>query len=359
MKSILPLLSILMLCTTGCQAQNDKTMNQQNSSADTQAIQGKNVIRYNKPDDATLRERLTPEQYNVTQLAHTERAFTGAYHDEFRRGIYVDITTGEPLFVSADKFDSGCGWPAFSRPISADILTESIDNSHGMIRIEVRSRLGDAHLGHVFNDGPESLGGRRYCINSASLRFIPEEEMTKEGYSDYLPLLDIPTRAEIYLAGGCFWGVEHYFKQMKGVVDTECGYANGKTEYPSYEEVCSHETGFAECVHVVYDPAQISLQELLSMFFKAIDPTSINKQGNDRGDQYRTGVYFTSFSDYPVIQEEFDRQQKKIKGKIAVELLPLMNFYNAEDYHQDYLDKHPDGYCHLPASLFEEARKMK
>lgn len=356
MRHILPLLSILMLCATGCQAQNDKTMNPQNTPSETQRPK---AGRYSKPDDATLRETLTPEQYNVTQLAHTERAFTGAYYNEFRRGIYVDITTGEPLFVSADKFDSGCGWPAFARPIRADILTEHIDTSHGMTRIEVRSRLGNAHLGHVFNDGPDEVGGRRYCINSASLKFIPEADMKREGYGDYLPLLDIPTRSEIYLAGGCFWGVEHYFKQMKGVIDTECGYANGKTEYPSYEEVCSHETGFAECVHVVYDPAQISLQKLISMFFKAIDPTSINKQGNDRGDQYRTGVYFTSFSDYPAIQDEFDRQQKKIKGEIAVELLPLMNFYNAEDYHQDYLDKHPGGYCHLPEALFEEARKIR
>ena len=145
---------------------------------------------YRKPSDEELRRRLTPEQYAVTQQGATERPYTNEYDREFRPGIYVDITTGEPLFVSTDKFDSGCGWPAFSRPISPDVLTEHPDNSHGMTRVEVRSALGDAHLGHVFPDGPRSKGGLRYCINSASLRFIPKSEMEAEGYGSYLPLVD-------------------------------------------------------------------------------------------------------------------------------------------------------------------------
>lgn len=146
-------------------------------------------VQYWKPSDQELRNRLAAEQYAVTQLGATERPFTNEYDHEFRPGIYVDITTGEPLFVSSDKFDSGCGWPAFSRPISPDVLTEHIDNSHGMRRVEVRSKTGDAHLGHVFPDGPRSTGGLRYCINSASLRFIPKSEMTAAGYGDYLPLV--------------------------------------------------------------------------------------------------------------------------------------------------------------------------
>lgn len=146
--------------------------------------------RFTKPDDATLRNTLTAEQYAVTQEAATEIPFFNPYFNETRDGIYVDITTGEPLFVSTDKFDSGCGWPAFSRPIDKSLLTEHEDRSYAhRIRTEVRSATGHAHLGHVFQDGPAKLGGLRYCINSAALRFIPRENMAAEGYGDYLSLL--------------------------------------------------------------------------------------------------------------------------------------------------------------------------
>ena len=137
-----------------------------------------------------MRKLLTPEQYAVTQESATERPFANEYWNEYREGIYVDITTGEPLFVSTDKFESGCGWPSFSKPISKKLITEKTDTSHQMVRTEVRSTLGNAHLGHVFNDGPKELGGLRYCINSASLRFIPKENMEKEGYGEYLKLLE-------------------------------------------------------------------------------------------------------------------------------------------------------------------------
>lgn len=144
---------------------------------------------YSKPDDATLRSRLTSEQYAVTQKNATEPAFRNAYWNEHRPGIYVDITTGEPLFVSTDKFDSGCGWPSFSKPIDRKLIREHVDTSHGMVRTEVRSTTGDAHLGHVFTDGPADKGGLRYCINSASLRFIPKDKMQAEGYGEYLDLV--------------------------------------------------------------------------------------------------------------------------------------------------------------------------
>lgn len=145
--------------------------------------------KFKKPDDSTLRSILSKEQYIVTQKNGTEPAFKNEYWDEKREGIYVDITTGEPLFVSTDKFDSGCGWPSFTKPIKKELIKEKTDTSYGMKRIEVRSSTGDAHLGHVFNDGPIDKGGLRYCMNSASLRFIPKEEMKAEGYEDYIYLL--------------------------------------------------------------------------------------------------------------------------------------------------------------------------
>ncbi|WP_418696410.1 peptide-methionine (R)-S-oxide reductase MsrB [Bacteroides sp.] len=146
--------------------------------------------KYRKPDDATLHATLTAEQYAVTQKNATERAFQNEYWDEKREGLYVDITTGEPLFISTDKFDSGCGWPSFSKPIDKSLVVKKMDDSYGMERIEVRSKTGNAHLGHVFDDGPADKGGLRYCINSASLKFIPKEKMKEEGYGDYLSLLD-------------------------------------------------------------------------------------------------------------------------------------------------------------------------
>lgn len=141
-------------------------------------------MRYAKTKDAIA--RLTPEQYRVTQENGTERPFTGEYNDNKQPGLYVDIVSGEPLFVSTDKFESGCGWPSFTKPVEPANVAELRDTSHGMLRIEVRSAHGDSHLGHVFPDGPRDRGGLRYCINSASLRFIPRERMAEEGYGEYL-----------------------------------------------------------------------------------------------------------------------------------------------------------------------------
>ena len=145
---------------------------------------------YQRQDKEVLKQRLAATQYEVTQNNGTERAYSNELWKEFREGIYVDITTGEPLFVSSDKYDAGCGWPSFSKPIDSKLIEEKTDRSHGMTRIEVRSSTGDSHLGHVFNDGPAETGGLRYCINGASLRFIPKEEMQAAGYASYLHLLD-------------------------------------------------------------------------------------------------------------------------------------------------------------------------
>lgn len=164
---------------------------------------------------------------------------------------------------------------------------------------------------------------------------------------------------EIYLAGGCFWGTEHYFKQVDGVVETEVGYANGKVDNPTYQMVCSDSTGFAETVHVVYNPEKVSLRFLLNLYFMSIDPLSYNQQGFDRGSQYRTGIYYTDDADLEEINTAYAEEQKKYTQPMAVEMERLTNFFVAEDYHQDYLDKNPNGYCHLPRRLFEFARKAK
>lgn len=164
---------------------------------------------------------------------------------------------------------------------------------------------------------------------------------------------------EIYLAGGCFWGTEHFFKQIDGVTDTETGFANGNTENPTYEEVYTDTTGYAETVRIRYDEEKTGLRFLLDMFFLAIDPTLANQQGHDVGTRYRTGVYYTDEADLEIIRKVFEEKQKLYDKPIVTEVEKLKCFYPADAYHQDYLDKHPDGYCHLPLKLFEFARKAK
>ena len=164
---------------------------------------------------------------------------------------------------------------------------------------------------------------------------------------------------ELYVAGGCFWGTEHFFKQIDGVIETEVGFANGITENPTYKEVYTDTTQHAETVHIVYDPEKVDLEFLLNMFFKAIDPTSLNKQGEDEGTRYRTGIYYTSEDQLPIINKVYQEQQALFDKPLAVEVKPLKKFYKAEEYHQDYLDKNPNGYCHLPKELFEFARQAK
>nr|MBQ6241468.1 peptide-methionine (S)-S-oxide reductase MsrA [Lachnospiraceae bacterium] len=155
---------------------------------------------------------------------------------------------------------------------------------------------------------------------------------------------------EIYLAGGCFWGMQKYFDQFDGVAETEVGYANGPTEAPSYQEVCAS-SGHAETLRIGYDPEKISLTQLLDFYFLVIDPLSYNRQGGDTGVQYRTGIYYTDEADLPEIRTVYDREEKKVGAPLAVELKLLQNFFSAEAYHQKYLEKNPGGYCHIPPRM--------
>lgn len=170
---------------------------------------------------------------------------------------------------------------------------------------------------------------------------------------------DATIRETICVAGGCFWGTQHFLKQIDGVVATEVGYANSDVPYPTYKEVCTGRTNAAETVRVSYDPAKVDLDFLLKLYFMTIDPTSVNRQGGDCGTQYRTGIYYSSPAQKPVIDHSLSELAKGYAEPLAIEVMPLRNFYPAEDYHQDYLDKNPGGYCHVDPRLFEIARNAR
>ncbi len=314
-------------------------------------------------------ENLTPMQQHVILGSGTEPAFDNQYWNHKEPGIYVDAVSGEPLFSSTDKFDSGTGWPSFTRPIDEHEITEKSDTSHGMVRTEVRSTKADAHLGHVFHDGPKEQGGLRYCINSASLRFVHQNDLEQEGYGQYLSLFDEaenqPTAtqqtlaraplaraplARAIVAGGCFWGLEDLFKKLPGVVKTEVGYAGGHSKEPSYQTVSSGLSGHAESVEIHYDPAVLSYEKLLKYFFRIHDPTTLNRQGNDIGTQYRSAIFTLDAEQHNIafnVLEQADRSGV-FKAPVTTEIVHSGAFYPAESYHQDYLDKNPGGYsCHF------------
>lgn len=280
---------------------------------------------------AELASKLDEEAYRITQKAGTEAPFCGTLLDNKKEGVYCCVVCGLPLFSSGHKFTSGTGWPSFYREFDPQHVSRRVDRAHGMVRTEINCARCDAHLGHVFDDGPKPTG-ERHCLNSASLVF---HEKGKE-----LPAESQPIKTETaYFAGGCFWGIEHYFQKGPGVINAVSGYMQGDTEKPTYKDVCNKDTGHAETVKVVFDPTQISYKRLLEAFFVMHDPTQLNRQGPDVGSQYRSGIWFTSEEQRRAAEEYIGElgRSGKVKGRIVTQVEGAQTFWEAEEYHQDYI----------------------
>jgi peptide methionine sulfoxide reductase msrA/msrB len=342
--------SALILGLFGLSRQpSEKTMKTDTPTAPAYSKSGYAITPYSQAKIDELAKKLKPDEAKVILAKGTEAPFCGNLLDNHKDGVYVCKLCGLPLFSSDAKFNSGTGWPSFFQPFDKDHVAEHADNSLGETRTEILCQRCGAHLGHVFEDGPKPTG-LRFCLNSVSLTFI---EKDKDGKLALPPESQPVKTATAYFAGGCFWGTEDYLQKVPGVIDAISGYMGGHTKNPTYEDVCTHETGHAETVKVIYDPDKVSYKELLAWFFKIHDPTQMNRQGPDVGDNYRSAIFA---ADAKQVEEAnaFIAEQAKTKRfegrKIVTQVVgPDKSgpFYKAEEYHQDYHLKH-GGSCPLP-----------
>ena len=278
---------------------------------------------------------LTPEEKYVIVHRGTEKPFSGKYYKLDEKGVYVCKRCGSPLYKSDAKFDSNCGWPSFD-----DEILEAVKHQPDAdgVRIEIVCNRCDAHLGHVFHGEGLTEKNVRHCVNSISLAFIPDSDSLK-------------TQRAIF-AGGCFWGVEYYFQKAKGVISTRVGYTGGHKVNPTYKEVCSGSTGHAEAIEVTFDPSETTYEDLARLFFEIHDPTQVNRQGPDIGEQYRSAIFYLD-EEQKAIAEKLIQILKDKGYKIATETRKAEQFWAAEKYHQDYYEntgKQP--YCHVYQKRF-------
>jgi peptide methionine sulfoxide reductase msrA/msrB len=279
---------------------------------------------------------LTPQERSIVAQKATEAPFSGVYTTNKESGIYRCKVCNTPLFRSDDKFDSHCGWPSFDDAIPGAVKEQPDKDGR---RTEILCAHCGAHLGHVFTGEGFTQKNTRHCVNSLSLSF--EKKSTDKGLK------------EAYFAGGCFWGVEYYLEKMEGVKDVISGYMGGATKDPTYQEVCEGDTGHIESVKVIYDPSLISYKELAKHFFEVHDPTQIGRQGPDVGEQYISAVFVNDANERETIKELIGLLEKK-GYKIATKIYDKTEFYEAEEYHQDYYERHKkEPYCHRIIKRFD------